>query len=96
MALAEMPVVAFFGVFDQYQWKIRLHYLAMGTEQTKILSHQQAKKTRSLMTFLPSAKSETILFSRSGRKKKNPASRMTFLAALKSETRLFLRLALLK
>ena len=45
------------------------HYLAMGTGQTKILSHWRAKK-RSLMTFLPTAISGTILFQGLGGKKK--------------------------
>ena len=44
------------------------------------------------MTFLPTAKSETIFFQGLAGKKKKPSSRMTFLAA--SETRIFLRLAL--
>ena len=45
------------------------------------------------MTFLPTTKSETILFSRSSKKKKILPSRMTFLA-VKFEARIFLRLAL--
>ena len=45
----------------------------MGTGQTKILSNRQAKKNTLPHEFLPTAKSETILFSRSGMRKKKPA-----------------------
>ena len=95
MALPETPSGRLFGVFDQYQWKIRLHLhtLPMGMGQTKFLSHWQAKKKNpSLMPFLP-IENRNNFFSRSGRKKNKKPSRMTFLAAVKSETSIFLRLA---
>ena len=63
-----------FGVFDQYQWKIRLHYLAMGTGQTKILSHWRVKKKIfSLMAYLPTENPKQFFFQGlAGKKKKLP------------------------
>ena len=80
-----------FCVFDQYQWKIRLHYLAMGTGQTKILSHWRAKKNSLPHGFFTHCKIRNNFFSRFDREKKKK-TRMTFLAAVKSETRIFSRL----
>ena len=74
MARPETPSGRFFGVFDQYQWKIRLHLptLPMGTRQTTFLSHWQAKKKNSLPHdfFYPLRNPKQFFFLRSGRKKK--------------------------
>ena len=56
-------------LFDQYQWKIRLHYLDMRTRQIKMLSHRRAKKNAPSWLFYQ-CQIRKILFSRSGRKNK--------------------------
>ena len=85
MALADMPVVDFsvFSTNNNAKQKIRLHYLAMGTGETKILFHL---KTLTFCCWL-------VYFLVWQAKKKFPLSCHDILPTAKSETIFFQGLA---